>query len=182
MKKCSKCNKVYDDTWKICLSDQSVLIEIADTDTSTTHHYVAEKKDEVKGVGGWLGLYVWGMLVVMPILTILVVVSFIATILEPGQSNSPPWHEALILIVLGVLMVMACYRLLKNKKGAVAFVKKVLLFVISAHVWFLALEVYRASQGQYDGGADGIVRGLGFNVAWYLYFIKSKRVHNTYTN
>ncbi len=60
VKHCPLCKRNYDDSWRLCLHDGSFLVE----GVSATG---VPKVRELKGAGGWLGLYVWTILILWPL-------------------------------------------------------------------------------------------------------------------
>ena len=66
MKKCPKCDRTYDDSWGICLKDSEKLALLADGEAPP-----AVKEEEFRGVGGWLGFYIWVGIISVPIATLM---------------------------------------------------------------------------------------------------------------
>ena len=139
----------------------------------------AAHNDQYRGVGGWLGLLVFYLLVFLPLGTGMQLVRGVRPILagESGQQaaslpNLTYWIVALLVTLIGIYAGIALWRVFPNAVVATKF------FLVVFLVAGVALAVYQ-NQILKDR-LWGMVDSLTFFLVWYVYLIRSKRVANTY--
>lgn len=143
-------------------------------------------KDELKGIAGWLGVYVWLSLITLPMF-IAMMLSYSEYIKSvPPQfieyfPKNIPFIERAILATVALTESFACIMLLTRRRVAVTIVKQVLLakigFVIAKLIIYL----------DYLHGIENLLMGVSIApntlfipIGWYFYFKRSRRVINTF--
>jgi Protein of unknown function (DUF2569) len=145
-------------------------------------------KNPYQGVGGWLGFFIFGLLVLSPILT---VVNIVGGFNQFGNdaANSAAVLGAMLFGTLLSLAVMsfglyAAVRLLRLKPNAVGAAKRYLVLLLLYSGLMIALSIYgnidnpQAEQSFKE--LTPLFRNAGYVFTWYFYFEKSKRVAATY--
>ena len=179
MRQCPECQEIYNDTWKACLKDDSPLGDIAEQELKKPERFpgLAKKREEerYKNVGGWLGLFVWSLLLGGPIGFVMVMYTLLT---GNGYFIYPTGLPIYLNIVYACLVfseIVAAILLLRPKVSSVLFVRGVLL------LWgvFRAASIYIVM----DRGTNEIISALlafSTEFIWLLYFFFSKRVRIRY--
>jgi hypothetical protein len=140
-----------------------------------------------KGVGGWLAFYVWSNLLTLPffIVAMLSYPEYLKNIPPQFLEYFPkeiPLYERVSLALVAAFQDFACLLLLTRRRGAVEATKQSLQAQIGFIIAKTIILITASSQdtktvmAAFDAGLSVIL----FPVAWYLYFKRSRRVHNTY--
>lgn len=179
MKKCPKCSRTYDDSWGICLKDSEKLVLLADGEA-----FPPVKEEEFRGVGGWLGIYIWVGIISIPISILMVIFEpFMAKQLPPSSrvySGLLPWYGNAILASIYSFDLYARIMLLRLKPKAVRMIKIVLLLLVMFNFIFIPVAVIKLAGPEQFARIYTFVMGILSSAIWYAYFSKSKRVKNTY--
>ncbi len=126
-------------------------------------------KDELKGIKGWLALYLfyWGI----------IAFGFVLSLLRGKVAFSTS-------IFVAVFNFYACYLLLRNNVKGVGYTRTLLLLLIAFEsVDFIFLINYLYHEGFTLDSQKIFTKmlfGLFINIISYLYFLKSRRVRNTF--
>jgi|GEM_PF-553646 len=149
---------------------------------------------EISGLGGWLVLIQIGIISTL----IMNIIQLFAYTIPAFQSDTwdqltvpgaeyyhPIWKPALIfdlvssiaIIVFVLFALVAFYR----KKRYVPS----MMYILYSGSFLLALTQYLILQnipevGELDSTVSDLVRGFITSTLWILYFVRSKRVHNTF--
>ena len=145
------------------------------------------ERTELKGVGGWLGFYVWSNLITLPFFITMMfwypeyIKSVPANLLEYFPKDFP-LHERMMLAAVAFINNCACLMLLGRKSGAVKLAKQALLAQIGFVIARFAISAYALYQsGQLIVDFIAILDSLLVPFAWYLYFKRSVRIQNTFS-
>jgi len=146
--------------------------------------------DNYKGISGWLLLLCLNLVIIDPLRNVLGYASSYRNALAKSYMEIPGTQEFYILnlCLLVIVMAFSVYSgiaLFKRRYNAVKVAKIYLIFEAGSSVLF-GLFPYVA--GLPTELADAMMRGLfinalkilGWNIMWYMYLIKSKRVQATY--
>jgi len=137
-----------------------------------------QQEEPLKGIGGWLGIYVWLGLISAPFF----IIFDIAIILNPSFIQSPEAQsilsmslvERIISYILVILNFLSCLFLLQLKPWSVTFVKRMLIvtYIMTIYNTFSHLAMMNIMN---------VLLALCLPLVWYSYFVKSKRVQKTFT-
>ncbi|GEM_PF-4023853 len=140
-----------------------------------------------KGIGGWLAFYVWSNLVTLPffIVAMLSYPEYLKSVPPQFLEYFPkeiPLYERVSLALVAAFQDYACLLLLARRRGAVEAAKQSLQaqmgFIIAKTIILIA-DSSRDSAAVLVG-LDACLSSILFPLSWYLYFKRSRRVHNTY--
>jgi len=149
-----------------------------------------EKKEkiEIKGIGGWLSFFLFGLFVSI-IASIIVGISDISGILETA-GLAKAWVYGFTLLdalYFGGLSAFAIYTFkafLKLKENAVSLGKMYLILIFSTNLVSVIFSAFTGepivAETSYLDSSQMVVRSLVFGVIWFLYLTFSKRVNNTF--
>lgn len=139
------------------------------------------RQKELKGIGGWLGLYVYMGLVVLPIIILFMVITLFGKNKLPSSAQSSlPWYVIVLGIVLYSMDFYAKIRILLLKKGAIRLMKKVLLALIGFMILETPFTYSKIIESNGVAGMFSTVWGILGTFIWYLYFVNSERVKNSF--
>ncbi len=143
-------------------------------------------KNELKGIAGWLGVYIWLNLITLPmfIAMILSYPEYIKSVPPQFMEYFPkniPFIERAVLAAVAFMESFACIMLLTRRPMAVTIVKQTLLaqlgFVIAKLI--ISLDYLHGIENLFTGANISPSALLG-PLSWYLYFKRSKRVQNIF--
>ena len=175
MKRCPVCEESYNDSWKKCLKDDSPLDNLGRVSEKVKNVRESDRTERYKSVGGWLGLFVWSLLLAGPIHFVLIVYQITT---GSGYFIYPadlPYILNVVYAALAFLEIVAAIFLIRPKISSALFARGVLL----AWSIFRAYSIYLV----WDRGMNEIVSAsMGFltDFVWLLYFFFSKRVKVRY--
>jgi len=151
-----------------------------------TKEYLSSDPKPLYGIGGWLGIYVWTNLIVLPmfIVVMLSYPEYVKNLKPEALALLPkeiPYFERLCLAFIAFLENIACYVLLNKRRRAVWFVKQALLAQIGYLVArFIVLTDKVSGSAQFFTALDQLLQSMLMPLIWYTYFTRSKRVKNTF--
>ena len=123
-------------------------------------------QEKSHGVGGWLGLFVFGL--------------GLGGIIDIISSFAMDFSVlSLIDVAIGAYAIYTCYLLIKIKPKGVINAKIILFIYLIINLLWLVVEPESVSS---EDSYSNPVRGLIFSIVWLLYFFLSSRVKNTYNN
>lgn len=149
-----------------------------------------EKKEkiEIKGIGGWLSFFLFGLFVSI-IINLIAGISDISGILETAGLTKTWIYSLAFLDVLyfGGLIAFTIYTIRafsKLKENAVSLGKMYLIMIFSTNLISVIFSLFTgepiATETSYLDSSQMVVRSLVFSVIWFLYLTFSKRVNNTF--
>ena len=150
---------------------------------------IAEEKKQYQGVGGWLTLFILGLTVFGPILTIVNLFKEFDQFAHQAATSNAVLAGLIFDIVFTVALmsfgVYAGVRLLKVKPNAVRIAKRYLVLYFLYSVLMIALQIFGsiANPPQAEQVTSEIsppLRSIIYVIIWYSYLGKSKRVAATY--
>ncbi len=181
MKHCPVCKESYNDKWKRCLKDDASLDVIgqdpktASLAASRDRELSTNRRERYKNVGGWLGLYIWALLIMGPIHFVLIVYTIITGSGPFIYPTDLPLPLNILYAVLAFAEIAAAILLLRPKISS----------VIAARVVMISWSLFRAvfiymvwSRGPNE--IFSAVIGFLTEFVWLLYFFFSKRVKIRY--
>lgn len=138
-----------------------------------------ERDDHYEGVGGWLGVLVFYLLVLLPLGLALGVARASGFLSGSWYSTQVPlgarivyWVAAGLSAVLGIYAGLALWKILPNAVRATKFY----LFVSLLATVIISLIAYQDPRDQ----VEEILWAAMWFLIWYAYLVRSKRVENTY--
>lgn len=146
------------------------------------------EKKEVKGIGGWLSLFVF-MLFASIFLHLVLAIIDIGAIIEETTLTGPYLYGFLFFNILFYLFIIifaiiTIYAFLKLKANAVSLGKMYLILIFLTNLIVVAFSILIGepidAQASYFDNSITIFRSMLFSVIWFLYLTYSKRVKNTY--
>lgn len=149
-----------------------------------------EKKDkiEIKGIGGWLSFFLFGLFVSI-IINLIAGISDISGILETvGLSKAWIYSLAFLdVLYFGGLIAFTIYTIQafsKLKENAVSLGKMYLILIFSTNLISVIFSAFAgepiATETSYLDSSQMVVRSLVYSVIWFLYLTLSKRVSNIF--
>jgi len=192
--KCDNCEDAksdkywdYEDNTVLCEACHSKIGKQWQEKIDSEKSKIASKEpldDSIKGVGGWLGFFIFGMCISI-LINLYSGISDIAGIIA---LNLPiPWMSGLIvfdILLFGGLISFMIYTIVcvtGLKSNAVSTAKKYLIFMLVSSILAFILEAYNPTAYTTESSiAGGSVRGIIFGAIWLAYFSNSKRVANTF--
>lgn len=138
----------------------------------------SESHEKYRGVGGWLALFVFALIVGGPIMTIINV----AGEFEEFGVVFITVADAVISAALAGLGIYAGISLLRLKPNAVRIAKRYLI-AYGIYTMVLLIMVVIAASGDAQPSvetAGPVIRSFGFVIIWYQYLEKSKRIAITF--
>lgn len=141
----------------------------------------SESYEKYRGVGGWLALFVFTLIVGGPIMTIINV----AGEFEDVGVVFVTVADAVISAALAGLGIYAGISLLRLKPNAVRIAKRYLIAygIYTMVLLIMVVIAVIAASGDAQPSvetAGPVIRGFGSVIIWYLYLEKSKRIAITY--
>lgn len=147
---------------------------------------------ELRGVGGWLRLFVIVLTVISPIRSVIQTASILRLAPEVEAQMGSEWmlyvgFTWLLVAVISAALYYFAYRLIwVQNRATVRIVIRglwivtvgglALDFLVSGILW---PEAFLQFESEY---VVGVVQALVFPTIWSLYLIKSRRVANTYVD
>ncbi|OQA51179.1 MAG: hypothetical protein BWY44_01220 [Candidatus Omnitrophica bacterium ADurb.Bin292] len=140
------------------------------------------EKIEPRGIGGWLGLYVYLGIIGGIVGFFVVVMSFIVPL------TPQPIFQNIIYLITSILDIWICFRILKLKANAIHYARIYLIAqlilwgLLSAVALVAFLFSLLAGKNYLRPGLemDSLFGEALSSWIWLMYFIKSVRVRNTF--
>ncbi len=147
-----------------------------------------EHKEEIRGVGGWLSFFIFG-LIVSCVITLIAGISYIPAIFENKVLSLAYLYGLTFLEILyygGMIgfAIYLIYSLVKLKPNAVSLGKMYLILIFLTNLIGVIFSGTTgeplASENPFLDSSSMVFRSLVFSLIWFLYLTNSKRVNNTY--
>ena len=175
MKRCPICQESYNDKWKRCLKDDSPLDGLDKGPKKVDDVQESVRMEKYKSVGGWLGLFVWALLLAGPIHFVLIVYQIITGSGYFIYPTDLPYALNVIYATLAFLEIVAAILLLRPKISSIVFIRAILI------LWtiFRPVAFYMTADKGLNAIASILLAFLT-DFVWLLYFFFSKRVKIRY--
>ena len=138
---------------------------------------------ELIGLGGWLAFYVFGRFLSAFSLSIGILLALSHNLINVFP-DAPKWSNALVGIVFSMSLIANIYFIdlfFRYKQVAIRYTK---MYLVATTVLIVSLDPILTSGFTLTPNGHpypwlGMISGVAFRVAWYLYFQRSKRVYRT---
>jgi len=175
--KCKYCGYVVD---KETLKKHIHLCDENPKSKNYDEEVVNRKK--LKGIGGWLDFFLFGLSVSL-ILTLITGFVDLSSVI-PLNIISITILDILYYMSFIGLGIYTIYSLVKLKKNAVSLAKMYVSLTVLTNLMAVLISAFMgvplASETSFFNSSQTIFRSLIFGIVWFLYFIYSKRINNTY--
>jgi hypothetical protein len=179
--RCPKCDYKLPNGSKFCTQcGNKILSENNSEKEKKESIEVKNKKDKLKGIGGWLSFFILS-LIISNVLTIIEGAKDISLILSfPYLVSWMPYFLILLdVLIFGSVIAFgayAIYSFIKLKPNAVHLGKMYLIIVFLNNVMPF---IFSSETISYDEGSV-VSRALGYCITWFLYLSLSERIKNTF--